>query len=224
MAISKPNPQQIIRWLNARHARERVIILVAGLGIVGLLWLAFVHDALEAAKETVSRNITITNGRIQDEQSRQAQIRGSYTDDPNAFAVSRISELRNTTEQANSRLNQLYGELISPQRMAQVLTSILQNETALDFVSLVNVPSQALLTATATDAAAGAPEIQVFRHGMRMVFEGNFLDAVEYLRNLEQLDGNFFWENLEFELEDYPSARISLEIYTLSTEDRWIGV
>jgi MSHA biogenesis protein MshJ len=57
-----------------------------------------------------------------------------------------------------------------------------------------------------------------------MVFQGNYLETIKYLRSLEQLDGNFFWESLEFNLTTYPDGQISLDIYTLSTERGWIGV
>jgi MSHA biogenesis protein MshJ len=215
--------QALKKWLDARHVRERVILLAAGVGIVAMAWLAFVHDAMTVAKENESRNITITNSRIAEEQNLQAEIRNTYTTDPNAFALSRQNDLREATEDADARLNQLYGELITPQQMSQVLTTILQKETMLRFRGLDNQPVEALIAdnpATATDTA---PAIQVYKHGLRMEFEGNFIETVYYLRSLERLDSNFFWENLEFQVTDYPNARISFDIYTYSTEKGFLG-
>lgn len=225
MATKKFNGPVIMKWLNARHIRERVVLLGAGLGIITMLWLTFVHDALGVAKENASRNITIAESQIIEEQNRQAAIRGSYTSDPNSFALSRQRELREAAENADARLNQLYGDLISPQQMAQVLTTVLQNETTLNFIRLENIAPETLIGAATTDASATAiPDIQVFRHGFRLAFEGSFLETVYYLRNIERLDVDFFWEDLKFELLEYPNARIDLEIYTLSTEREWIGV
>jgi MSHA biogenesis protein MshJ len=216
--------QAIMKWLNARHVRERTILLCAGLGIVAMAWLALVHDVLTAAKEAESRNILLAERRIAGEQSSQAEIRTTYTTDPNTFALSRQRELREAADTAKARLDQLYGELITPQQMSQVLTTILRRETTLKFVSLENRPVEALIPALAAAEASTAADAQVYKHGLNMVFEGNFVDTVYYLRSLERLDGNFFWENLEFDLLEYPNARISLEIYTLSTERGWIGV
>lgn len=224
--MKKFNWQTIMKWLSARHPRERVVLLCAGLGIVVMLWLALVHDVITAAKENELRAIASVNSQIQEEQKRQADIRATYTTDPNNFALSRQRELREAMETATARLNQLYGELITPQQMSQVLTAILQRETALQFVSLSNSPSEPLLTGAAdpADAASPSADTQVFKHGLTMVFEGNFLETVQYLRSLERLDGSFFWDSLEFELLEYPNARIRLDIYTLSTEQGWIGV
>jgi MSHA biogenesis protein MshJ len=108
--------------------------------------------------------------------------------------------------------------------MSQVLTTILQRDTSLKLVSLENQPSLALIEGLATPEGGAGLGVQVFRHGLRMVFVGNYLETIRYLRSLEQLDGNFFWDRLEFNLTTYPDGEISLEIYTLSTERGWIGV
>jgi MSHA biogenesis protein MshJ len=222
--MKKLNWESMMKWLNARHARERAILLVAGLGILGMVWLTFVHDVLTAAKAEQSRNITIAEGLIAEEQNSQNQIRSTYTTDPNVYAQTRQRELRDAANEASARLDRLYGELISPQQMAQVLVTLLQRETALNLVSLSNSPSEALIsTAAATEAGTDAG-VQVFKHGLHLVFEGSFIDTVYYLRSLEALDSNFFWESLEFELGEYPTGEISLDIYTLSTEQGWIGV
>ncbi len=222
MPMKKLNWQAITKWLNARHVRERTILLVAFVGVLGMAWLTFAHDAMVAVKAETSRLITIADSRITEEENRQAEIRNTYTTDPNTFALSRQRDLRDSMDSANTRLNQLYGELISPQQMSEMLTTILRRETRLKLISVQNVPPEALVTATTETPTA--PGVQVFKHGMRMVFEGNFLETVRYLRSLEQLTGNFFWENLEFNLGTYPNGRINLEIYTLSTEQGFIGV
>lgn len=216
------NSQALLKWLNARQVQERVILLAGVLGILTMVWLSFVHDPLVAAQAEAQRGITIANGRVAEEQNRQAEIRNTYTTDPNNFAMTRQQELRAAADNADARLNQLYGELISPRQMSQVLTTILRRETELKLVSLQNQPSEPLVAVT--QEASTAPEAQVYKHGMHMVFEGSFIETVRYLRSLERLDGNFFWENLEFDLAEYPNGRISLDIYTLSTEQGWIGV
>ena len=216
--------QKLMKWLNARHVRERTILLVAGLGIVGMVWLTFVHDVMVAAMATEARNITVANALILEEQNRQEEIRRTYTTDPNTYALSRQRELRDAANDAKSRLDELYGELVTPQQMSQVLTTILQSETQLTLVGLENQPVEPLIPETEVTEENNAIVVQVFKHGLHMVFEGSFLETVYYLRRLERLDGNFFWDNLQFELLEYPNARINLDIYTLSTEQGYIGV
>lgn len=213
--------QALLKWIDARQVRERAVLLGAAVALIGLSWLVFVHDPIVAAKAGETRAIATAQGRIADELRRQSDIRTSYSTDPNAFALSRQRELRAATDSADARLNDLYGELISPRQMSQMLTTLLQRNTMLSLVSLENQPSVALVKAGDTGSDAS---MQVFKHGLHMVFEGDFLETVEYLRSLERLDANFFWESLDFQMVEYPRARISLDIYTLSTEQGWIGV
>jgi MSHA biogenesis protein MshJ len=221
--MKKFNWQSTTKWLNARHPRERIILLAAGLGLLGMLWLVFVHDMLTAAKQEAARNITITQGRVIAERSRQNEISTTYTTDPNAYAQTRQRELRDAANEVDARLNQLYGNLISPRQMNQVLVTLLRRETTLELVSLDNLASESLINVEGASDGAALP-VQVFKHGLHLVFEGSFIDTVYYLRSLEELDSNFFWENLKFDLGEYPKGTISLDIYTLSTERGFIGV
>ncbi|HEY0961426.1 MAG TPA: hypothetical protein VGE69_03635 [Pseudomonadales bacterium] len=220
--MKKYNLQTLTKWIDSRDVRERAVLLSAAVGLLGMSWVVFIHDPIVAAKQRESRDIASAQARTAEERSRQEDIRSSYTGDPNAFALTRQRELRDAADTTNARLNELYGELISPRQMSQMLTTLLQRETMLTLVSLENQPSEALLQPGAN--ADNLPTTQVFKHGLRMVFEGDFLETVSYLRSLERLEGNVFWENLDFEVLEHPRARISLEIYTLSTEQGWIGV
>ncbi len=232
--MKKLNWQAIMKWLNARRESERAILLAAGLGILGMMWLTFVHDVLVASQENVARNITIAESTVLEELNNQNNIRTTYTTDPNVYAQERQRELREAANDANAQLNQLYGELISPVQMTQALQTLLRRETTLNFRGLDNLTPEPLISGVATPAAAsgdaeaptaaGIPAVQVFKHGIHLVFEGSFLDTVYYLRSLEQLDSNFFWESLEFNLTEYPKATITLDIYTYSTERGFLGV
>lgn len=225
--MGKLNWKARIAALEARKVEERALLLAAGLALLAYAWLVFFHDAMQATQQDMERRITIASSQILEQTSRQAEIESTFSSDPNNFALQRQRELREAAESVNSRLDQLYGTLISPQEMSLVLTSILQRETALELISLENLPSQALVTTEmlAADGSADADlNIQVFRHGLRMVFSGSFLETVRLLRSLEQLDSNFFWESLDFSVTAHPNASITLDVYTLSTERGWIGV
>ncbi|MDX1518892.1 MAG: hypothetical protein R3318_02135, partial [Gammaproteobacteria bacterium] len=71
------------------------------------------------------------------------------------------------------------------------------------------------------------PEVQMetaYKHGMKIVFEGDFLSTVDYIRKLENLDWRFFWDSIEFRVEDYPRSLSSITLYTLSLDQNWIGI
>lgn len=218
---------QICAMLEARKQEERALLLLAVLAVLGYLGFVLLIEPLQNEQADIERRITVAKAQIIEESNKQAEINATYTDDPNSFARRRQVELQAANSEADQELDELYGRLIDPSEMSRMLTRILQRETTLELVSLNNKPSEMLLTTSisaSVDAAGRQRAVEVFRHGLQMVFEGSYLETIRYLRSLEQLENNFFWENMDYRVTEYPNARITLDIYTLSTQRGWIGV
>lgn len=215
--------KELRKMVNARTLRERAMLLTAVLVVLGYSWVLLVYDQLNTTQAESERLISNTTGQINRELSRNENVRQSYTQDPNAFVVTRIASLETQLEEVNGQLLELYGELILPQQMAGVLTQILQSETTLKLVSFANLPPEVLVD-EATGQAGDEQVMSVYRHGLQLEFEGDYLETIRFLKKVENLDTSFFWDNLQFQLNEYPLARISLSIFTLSTERGFIGV
>ena len=134
--------------------------------------------------------------------------------------------------------------------MASVLESILQQHGQLKLVSVKSLPAQPLIrpdaeqpepeklavgdsviaTVETVDSLAQAkpePEnsnVEVYRHGLQMEFEGNYLAALNYLKALEALQWEFYWDAVQLEVTKYPRSKIIITVHTLSLRDSWIGV
>ena len=218
---------RLAKLLDTRTEQERVLLLAAGIALPVYLWWIVALSAMENKLDNLDAGITIANSQNIAETNKQAEIKATFTKDPNAFGRSREMELRAANNEADQKLNDLYGQLIDAKEMSSVLTRILQNETMLKLVSLENLQPQLLLT---TDVNGAAPDgqsgtqVNVYKHGLKMTFEGGFLDTVHFLRSLEQLDTSFFWDSMDYKVQSYPNASITLEIYTLSTQQGWLGV
>ena len=217
--------RELKKMVDARTLRERAFLFLAVLVVIGYLWVFFVYDTLNADQQDSARLINNTVGQTNSELTRNQNIRESYTSDPNAFARTRIEALERELAEVDQVLLGLYGELILPQQMAGVLTEILQSETTLRLVSFENLPPQSLQEDGAGQVQGLEDEqIDVYRHGLRLEFEGDYLETIRFLRKVEGLDTSFFWDNLSFQVVEYPLATISLNIFTLSTARGFIGV
>jgi MSHA biogenesis protein MshJ len=217
---------QFVKAVNARKQEERVVLLLVFFAVLGYGAFVLLIEPLQLLRMEMARRITVSNTQIVEQSNLQNDINANFNKDPDSFAKQRQDELRRDIVAADAELELLYGQLIDPREMSLMLTSILQRDTTLELISLSNKPSELLLTAAPdSDAAADTHAgIELFRHGMQMVFEGNYLDTVRYLQSLEGLQSNFFWERMEYSVIAYPKARITLDIYTLSTQRGWIGV
>lgn len=213
--------------LDARKQEERVLLLLVAISVIAYSGFVFVLEPLQLQKAEMERRLAIANLQIVEENNRQAEISSTYSNDPNSLARKRQAELQHANAGADAELNELYGQLLDPREMSLMLTRILQRETTLELVSLSNTPSELLLTTKVSlgvDATGREASVEVFRHGLQMVFEGTYLETIRYLRNLEELENNFFWESMEYRVTEYPNARITVDLYTLSTQREWIGV
>ncbi len=104
-------------------------------------------------------------------------------------------------------------------------------------VAASSTPSAAQLAAAAAAAAAvgagaGAakpaapakpPEL-LYRHGVEVVLQGGYVDMVNYMAALEALPSQLFWGKAKLDAGDYPTARLTLTLYTLSLDKKWISI
>lgn len=228
--MNKLTWKRLSQIVQSRQPRERLVLLGAALVLIGYAWLLLGYDRLAAAQAGVKNQTARVTTQILDQSRRIEEARLALTNDPKVFARRRLAELQAEDRDIDARLNNLYGRLISPTEMSRVLAAILRRETSLRLVSLQNIPPAAMVNLNlAALPAASAPgssddSMVVYKHGMRLEFEGDFLETLDYLRSLEALETKFFWESLDFQLLTHPRARITLEIFTLSTQRGFIGV
>lgn len=79
--------------------------------------------------------------------------------------------------------------------------------------------------APAAPGAAPAREQELlYRHGVQLVLQGSYLDMVSYMEALERMPSQLFWGKATLEAQDYPKARLTLTLYTLSLDTKWISL
>lgn len=71
--------------------------------------------------------------------------------------------------------------------------------------------------------AAKAPEL-LYRHGVEITLQGGYADMLDYMAALEAMPSQLFWTKAKLEAEDYPRARLTLVLYTLSLDQKWIAL
>ena len=70
-------------------------------------------------------------------------------------------------------------------------------------------------------AEAKAPEL-LYRHGVEIVVQGSYLEMINYMQALEALPVQLFWGGARLDAQQYPEARLTLTLYTLSLDEKWM--
>lgn len=75
-------------------------------------------------------------------------------------------------------------------------------------------------------AAPGAPPPKppelMFRHGVELTLQGNYVDMVNYLTALESRSPQLFWGKAKLDAHDFQSAQLTLTVYTLNLDQNWM--
>jgi MSHA biogenesis protein MshJ len=187
----------------------------------------------------------------------QAQIQGlteqinAYANqvviDPNATNKQHITELNTQLKTLETQLSSLQNTLISPDKMPELLRSLLKKNGKLKLIELKTLPARGLLeadtedksvspTASALTEANGKlknivnkQDSAVFKHGVEITVEGRYLDLLDYVSQLEQMPWHVLWSKAALNEEQnpavmWPANRLKLTVYTLSLDKTWLSI
>jgi MSHA biogenesis protein MshJ len=224
--------------INARKRSEKVMILVIVAAGLLLAWLELLFDPMRAEKQSLRNQISSAERQISAQQTAYASMVELSQQDPNRFANDRLQAITREQQQLDQEIADLAGDLVTPNQMTEILTTVLERQSGLELVYFRNEPAVPLRTG-ANNAAQILAETgtvnfdqvseqqvtgQVFEHGLVIEFQGDYFSTLKYLRFLEEITGSFFWDSISFRQLEWPNAHVTLEIHTLSTDQGFIGV
>jgi MSHA biogenesis protein MshJ len=201
---------------DARKRLDRGVIALILLLVLAWAYLVLLHDPLNVRLETAQRQLSATELRMMAVQARVDAATLAQQRDPAEPLRQRLRRVQTEQAQVDAEIAALTGSLVSPEAMTQLLTSVLAQQPGLALLRAENRAPQALR------GSEGAS--QVYRHGLLLEFEGDYLNVLQYLRHLEQLPQRFFWDSLEYQQSDWPRGRVRLELHTLSAQEGFVGV
>ena len=222
--------------IDALTVRERVMMFAAI--AAGLVFFAhfFMLGPIFRQEERFKTRIAQQQNNIAGIDAEVAGAIQAYQRDPDQAARERLQQLRNEASVLGDSLRALQRGLVPPERMGPLVESILRTHGRLQLVSLMTLPSAPLLKAepgaepapgASEPPAAGArgtgdPVELLYRHGVEVVVRGNYLDMIDYMAALESMPTGLFWGSAELAVENYPASRLTLTLYTLSLDAKWM--
>jgi MSHA biogenesis protein MshJ len=227
----------IRRWvskLNAVSIRERLFVFIAVLGILVYVWYALLMHPLAKHKAQLQAQINDKQIQITKLEKLINDVERGKKIIPGAEQRSRIASLKFDIDKLDDRLKHMTGGLIDPTQMTKVLQGLLVHQTALTLLSMESLGAKPLIDSSDKSKANGkqnptapspdAAVAQVYMHGVRIKFKGGYLDTLDYLKALERLPWHFFWGDFDYDVKHYPDAEGTLDVYTLSLKEGWLGV
>lgn len=237
--------------IDALTLRERILVFAASAAAIVFLMHFFALGPQLRKQDALNAQISQQNNNIEGiDNEIRARVEAARQD-PDAPARARLAAVRKEIEDLSIQLRAMQNGLVAPERMAPLLDSILRANGRLSLVSVRTLPAEsvleagrraaapapgtaaalrdaALAAAPAAAPAAAAPNATpgpaelLYRHGVEITVRGGYLDMVDYMAALESLPTQLFWGRAELEAETWPASRLTLTLYTLSLDRKWM--
>ena len=218
--------------VDALTLRERGLLFAAAAAVIVFVGHTMVLGPIYRAQDLLREQISQQrNNMIGLDGEITAKVQ-AYQVDPDAPARARLQAVQEETAALGDSLLAMEHGLVPPERMAPLLDTILRANGRLKLVSMRTLPAEGVgapagadktapAAAPAKDAAAKPADL-LYRHGVEVTVRGNYLDMVNYMSALEAMPTRLFWGKAQLDVEEYPASRLTLTLYTLSLDRKWM--
>lgn len=218
------------KWLafsakfEAFEPRERVLLAGAVLAFVYFLWEFTFYSSRVEAREILEAQQQSAQQTLVRAQAEQKVLSGLVGRDAFASLRRELTALQQSTSEMDAKLQGLSAGLVSPADLPLVLREVLGARPRVRLLSLQTLPAEEIILQPKSTVAAqvSTPDqpqtgtAKLYKHGVNIVLESSFGATLEYLQALESANWQFYWDNLDYQVKNYPLAQISLDVYTLS--------
>lgn len=219
----KSQQQPLFEKFDALNERERLSVMLLSAVAIVIIFLELIISPVNQKYDVVDKQLLSLQTQIKQVERQVKILKTKKTRDPDFQEKQKEKLLNEQISNLNVQLKEKMHGLIEPRQMAKVLEVVLAQNTDL---KLQRVQSMGAVPLSPIKAKAGeeAEELGIYRHGMQIEFKGSYLSTLKYLKALDELPWNFYWDVLELNVEKYPVSSIVITVHTLSFHEGWIGV
>ncbi|MFC7513964.1 MSHA biogenesis protein MshJ [Herbaspirillum sp. GCM10030257] len=226
--------------IDALSLRERAMAFgIAALVLVSLV-NSFLVDPQFSQQKKLAQKVNEDQQQIAAMQAEIRQRVMSHDVDPDASIRLRLQQLLQQSAKIKSELAGMQNGLVSPDKMPMLLEDLLKREGRLRLkslktlsVSLLNEPLEVVPAPGVVQA--GKPESKnkadhaeptgaVYKHGVEIVVVGSYADITHYLEQLERMPWQLFWAKARLNVDAYPDSSLTLTLFTLSLDKKWLNI
>ena len=214
--------------------RERLLIVVTTLVLGASAWDFAINQPMTATRDKQ----VIELQRLHNDVHAQRGLAATLRQDGGRAEVdalrAAVAKGQADLDEIDRRLRSRVASFVPPDKAERMLADVLTHNPGLSLVSAEVLEAQPLTTKPATDDAraaiasaaassASAPTSVLYKHAVRLELSGSYLDALAYLRELEQLPWGLAWDRVEYQVSTHPIGRLVIEMHTISDRKEWVG-
>lgn len=226
----KQHWEKLVAKIDGMSLRERVLVFAALAFLLVTLTQVLFLDPLLAEQKKLSAQVVQKQEKMKEIQAQIEALLQARKDDAVSPLRQRLSQIKQQLDEGDAYLQSRRDRLVQPEQMAELMEQVLNKNGKLQLVNLKTLASAPLIEKPAKPEGTGAapantvPDKQVFKHGVQITVRGSYMDLLQYLTVLEQLPAKMFWGAARMNVVQYPSAELTLTLYTLSLDKTWLQI
>jgi len=243
---------QACEWIDAKPARERLLIGLSILTLFFLVWNFVIQSPHDKRSAELKAELAQLNNERKTTQDQLTNLAVAFSNDPAKTKQAEVDQLNNILRDVEEKLSGVSQSLIAAENLPTILESVFHQTQGLELISIKTLPAEEMIlaqiaavevpvvqTASSTssvgmipDLATSQPIVQqvkpqgsgVYKHGVVLKLRGDYFRVLGLMKSLENLSWKFYWDSLDYKVVEYPQAEIELKVFTLSSEEGLFGV
>jgi MSHA biogenesis protein MshJ len=203
----------------AMTQREQLLILGSGVILIVVVGYLLVIEPIALDRTRLEQNLAAQHRQLGSLQTQSDLLNEELANDPDQRLAHTLLALQQKNSDLDLHLQQSTANLVPAKQMPALLAELLSHNSNVKLVALKSIAPTAVLS-TVKDAS----DINLYRHGVKLTLEGNYFDIQQYLQKIETLTWQFYWKKFDYKVAAYPKAVVEMELYTLSTNQAFIGI
>ena len=209
--------QQLESKFNVLSQRERVLICIAALVLIGMVLYLPVESAFKERQKLSRQLAQIENeNNISSQQVELYQQRLAM--DPNTDFRNRLIQIQQETQLIDADLDAQMVSMVPASYMPTVLTNLLGNVQGVKLISFGSIAPTPLLQ------VGDEHKMNLYSHGIKLTLEGSYFSILKFVESIEAMPEKLYWKRLNYHVDEHPNATVELELYTLSINKEFISV
>lgn len=225
--------EQLLVKYQALNTRERWVVFFAGIVVIyGILNVLLLAPALEK-RQHLQAEVAQSQSEITEIQQQVSVLAQTPVEDVDTQNKSRIVKLSAKVDAQKAQLSMLNQTLVSPERMPDLLKSLIRNDEDIHLVSMKTLPAENFLNQSKQEseqvANASKQDMDmhlpvIYRHGLELTLSGKYMALMQYTEDLEKLSQQVLWDKAVLKTKEYPVNELTITVYTLSLDKTWLSI
>jgi MSHA biogenesis protein MshJ len=205
-------------WFDGRPMRERAVLAAAAIVVTVLLLEGLWWGPQRERAGAAQTDVTLLVEQKSTLAAELGQLEEREALDPDSAIRAQLDLLSGKITVLDQRLQAQTLQILAPEQMPAVLRDLIRTVEGLRITAVRSEAPQRLVNSAEDNLPV------LYRHGLVIDLEGDYLGLLDCVRKLEDLPWRLYWLGMEVRADGMAPGEFRLHVYTVSLREEWIRV